>query len=135
MCIVPPSHDKKLYKYSIPPVSAGSDPSTLDLALENCLKQPPKPAFFDKHSSAVLHIDFSSDEKYFQTNCQAGELLFGEIQTLKQEPSASKLADYNNSAFGDDEEVTGTWVSQVGKLVKSLSTRRGTFVSLTVLFS
>ena len=46
---------------------------------------------FDKHSSAVLHVDFSSDGKYFQSNCQAGELLFGSLKDGRQETSASKL--------------------------------------------
>lgn len=47
---------------------------------------------FDKHSSAVLHVDFSSDGFYFQSNCQAGELLFGSLKDGRQETSASKLA-------------------------------------------
>ncbi len=32
---------------------------------------------FNKHSSAVLHFDFSSDSRYFQSNCQAAEVKRG----------------------------------------------------------
>jgi WD40 repeat protein len=49
---------------------------------------------FNKHSSAVLHIDFSKDGMFTQTNCQAGELLFMKLADGKQEPSATKMADY-----------------------------------------
>jgi hypothetical protein len=75
-----------------------------------------KPAIdFNKHSSAVLHVDFSKDEKYTQTNCQAGELLFMDLTTGKQEPSASKLADYHGvPAEADDDDKV--WDSQTCKL-------------------
>eukprot|EP01041_Mallomonas_annulata_P001002 gene1002-1969_t len=56
---------------------------------------------FNKHSSAVLHFDFSVDDDgggggsdtWIQSTCQAYELLFSNARTAKQETSASKLAD------------------------------------------
>ncbi|KAJ1389188.1 WD40-repeat-containing domain protein, partial [Ochromonadaceae sp. CCMP2298] len=91
------SHDKRLYAYE---------------AWGGCLS---KPRFaFNKHSSAVLHLDFSQDGLYFQSNCQASELLFGSQTTGRQETSASKLADYNGLL--DDEYEGRLWASQTCKL-------------------
>jgi microtubule-associated protein-like 6 len=69
---------------------------------------------FNKHSSAVIHIDFSADEKYWQSNCQAGELLFGNVSNGSQETSASKLADYNGQI--EDETPDRVWHTQTCKL-------------------
>jgi len=110
------SHDKKLYVYTIPSYDGGAAPSGEEWT--NCLKKPRY--VFDKHSSAVLHVDFSRDGLFFQTNCQASELLFANAETGKQETSASKLADYNNSCLGereeDDEEAGKVWDTQTCKL-------------------
>lgn len=106
------SHDKRMYAYSVPEIT------TADLAAQDttewnrCLT---KTRFeFNKHSSAVLHFDFSLDGKYFQSNCQASELLFGTLPDGRHETSASKLADYNNQL--DDSEEGKLWASQTCKL-------------------
>jgi WD40 repeat protein len=60
------SHDTKMYFYGIPGIPQGGGP--LGDVWGQCLK---KTKFvFDKHSSAVLHADFSSDGKYMQTDSQ-----------------------------------------------------------------
>jgi hypothetical protein len=78
---------------------------------------------FNKHSSAVLHFDYSRDGLYFQSNCQASELLFGSLVDGRQETSASKLADYNNAIDendGDLDDLEGpagkVWDTQTCKL-------------------
>lgn len=115
------SHDKKMYKYKITP--AALDPSvdlTAVIDLEKCLTAPGgREDAFNKHSSAILHVDFTTDGKYFQTNCQAGELLFGEVETLKQETSATKMADYNDNVHLEEDDSTKKdvrWATQVFKL-------------------
>ena len=94
------SHDKKMYSYTLPQESDNN----IGEEWTNCLKKPK--FIFNKHSSAVIHLDFSSDGRYLQTNCQAAELLFCNAENGKHETSASKLADYNNhvSLHDDDEE-------------------------------
>lgn len=106
------SHDKNMYVFSIP------DNDDFD-TWRDCLSAPKYT--FSKHSSAVLHVDFSSDCKYFMTNCQAGELLFGHLESGVQETSASKLADYNNLPGNDDCDDNGSseqgfWFTQTCKL-------------------
>ena len=60
------SHDKKMYFYDIPCIPQGGGP--FGDVWGQCLK---KTKFvFDKHSSAVLHSDFSNDGKYLQTDSQ-----------------------------------------------------------------
>ena len=60
------SHDKKIYFYDIPGIPQGGGP--FGDVWGQCLK---KTKFvFDKHSSAVLHSDFSNDGKYLQTDSQ-----------------------------------------------------------------
>jgi WD40 repeat protein len=109
------SHDKRLYAYDIPEISSGDvshDASweSWSTCLDRCKYE------FNKHSSAVLHVDFSLDGQYFQSNCQASELLFGAAATGKQETSASKLADYNGQ-LEDDPELEGrVWATQTCKL-------------------
>ena len=80
-------------------------------AWANCLDKPKYQ--FNKHSSAVLHVDFTADGKYFQTNCQASELLFGYPDTGKQETSATKVADYNCD-LGEEDGLQ--WATQTCKL-------------------
>lgn len=115
------SHDKRLYAFALPELSKGDDSDWSDPACDTCLRGKPK-FVFNKHSSAVLHFDFSLDGKYFQSNCQASELLFGHLDSGKQETSASKLADYNNDILGgagDDAEDGGelrVWATQTCKL-------------------
>jgi microtubule-associated protein-like 6 len=100
------SHDKRLYAYTIPDSEPDSDSEFSEWG--NCLKSPS--FVFNKHSSAVLHADFSLDGKYVQTNCQAEELLYLNPETGKQETSASKLADYNGQP--DDDFPGRNWASQ-----------------------
>lgn len=60
------SHDKKMYFYDIPGIPQGG--GSFGDVWGQCLK---KTKFvFDKHSSAVLHSDFSNDGKYLQTDSQ-----------------------------------------------------------------
>ena len=109
------SHDKRLYAFDIPEISSGDASS--DGAWEgwkHCLEKVKYE--FNKHSSAVLHVDFSVDGRYFQTNCQAAELLFGVPDSGKQETSATKVADYNGQ-LEDDPELEGrVWATQTCKL-------------------
>ena len=104
------SHDQKLYMYDVPS----------DHHADSWAKSLKKPAFppYKKHSSAITHFDFSQDEYYLQSNCQAYELLFMRLrghddkQLGTQEPSASKVADYN----GKDEpgKKWATWTCTLG---------------------
>lgn len=109
------SHDKRLYSFDIPEISSGD--ASNDAQWESWAHCLNKPKFeFNKHSSAVLHVDFSLDCKYFQTNCQAAELLFGSPDTGKQETSATKLADYNGQQEDDPELEGRQWATQTCKL-------------------
>jgi microtubule-associated protein-like 6 len=62
---------------------------------------------FTKHSSAVLHFDFNRDGTYFQSNCQAGELLFGHLQ---QDSTTGEIEPVNRKKFnsGVKQEVNST---------------------------
>ena len=60
------SHDKKMYFHGIPGIPQGGGP--FGDAWGQCLKKAK--FIFDKHSSAVLHADFSNDSKYMQTDSQ-----------------------------------------------------------------
>ncbi|RYH15134.1 hypothetical protein EON65_32265, partial [archaeon] len=66
---------------------------------------------FDKHSSAILQFDCTIDEMYLQSVDRGGDLLFYDLTKQRQEPSASKLADYNG-ALGGEDEVGRQWASQ-----------------------
>lgn len=59
------SHDKKMYFYDIPVLPSGE---IYGSEWGSCLKKTK--FIFDKHSSAVLHFDFSTDGKYLQTDSQ-----------------------------------------------------------------
>ena len=64
------SNDKKMYFYGIPGIPQGGGP--FGDVWGQCLK---KTKFvFDKHSSAVLHADFSCDGKYMQTDSQVRQV-------------------------------------------------------------
>ena len=108
------SHDKKMYAYSIPPLSKG-DVNEIKWSLpewKDCLTAGRLKYAFDKHSSAILHFDFTLDGKYFQTNCQAGELLFGLLESGVHEKSATKVADYNGQLEDTPESEGRLWASQ-----------------------
>ena len=60
------SHDKKLYFYDVPGIPQGG--SAFGDVWGQCLRNTK--FVFDKHSSAVLHSDFSNDGKYLQTDSQ-----------------------------------------------------------------
>lgn len=64
------SHDKKIYFYDLPNFNSGECVSEWI----DCLKK--EKFVFDKHSSAVLHTDFSSDGKYLQTDSQVLLLVY-----------------------------------------------------------
>ena len=73
------SHDKKMYFYDIPNIPNISNNSNENLfggnEWVNCMK---KTKFvFDKHSSAVLHSDFTLDGKYLQTDSQVRYRRYG----------------------------------------------------------
>ena len=70
------SHDKKIYFYEIPDAPSeegGSGSNSYGSEWANCLKNTK--FIFDKHSSAVLHLDFSLDGKYLQTDSQVRTIL------------------------------------------------------------
>ena len=66
------THDKKMYFYDIPNMfnnSSNFNENSLDKSeWENCMREAK--FIFDKHSSAVLHCDYSLDGKYLQTDSQ-----------------------------------------------------------------
>ena len=41
------------------------------------------------HKSSILSLDWSKDGKYIRSNCEAYELLFFDLQTMKQDPSGA----------------------------------------------
>ena len=84
------SHDKRFYAYKVTPGALG-----------DTFKK--EKYVFNKHSSAVLHIDFTADGKFVQSTCQAGELLFSDPETGKQETSATKLAEYHGVVEDSDK--------------------------------
>lgn len=106
------SHDKRLYVYNVP----------ADVESEDAWREAFRynKYIFNKHSSAITHFDFSEDEQYFQTNCQAYELLFGEAATGKQKTSATELRNYNAPVNGDSEEYWSTWTCTLGWPVQSI---------------
>jgi WD40 repeat protein len=108
------SHDKRLYVYNVP----------ADVESPGAWKEAFKHVkyAFNKHSSAITHFDFSEDEQYFQTNCQAYELLFGEAATGKQKTSATELRDYNAPTSRDSEEYWSTWTCTLGWPVQGIWT-------------
>lgn len=115
------SHDKRLYAFDIPytarEVDGGNNARRAAIdenqwaAWSTCLDK--EKYQFNKHSSAVLHVDFTADGRYFQTNCQAAELLFGYPETGKQETSATKVAEYNCD-LGEEDGLQ--WATQTCKL-------------------
>ena len=89
------SHDKHIYMFDVP---------------EDTRLVEKEKFIFNKHSSAVLHVDFSEDGEYLQSNCQAYELLFMHTHTGKQETKATNLADLNLAL--DEEGSTNHWSTQ-----------------------
>jgi WD40 repeat protein len=107
------SHDCKLRGYTLPSMLSG-DIFSKDFHWDEyntILGQTP--AFiFDKHSSTITHFDCTIDGMYLQSNDLGNELLFYDLSKRKQEPSASKLADYNGQ-LDDNEGYEGKlWASQ-----------------------
>ena len=88
------SHDKHIYMFDI------AEDATIVKEKFN----------FNKHSSAVLHMDFSDDGAFLQSNCQAYELLFMHTDSGKQETKATSLADLNLAP--DEESSTRQWATQ-----------------------
>ena len=72
------SHDKKMYFYDIPNIQnnlSNLNENSFDKnEWENCMKETK--FIFDKHSSAVLHSDYSLDGKYLQTDSQVRSIVF-----------------------------------------------------------
>ena len=108
------SHDKRLYAFALPELRRDASDEGQWAAWAHCLDRPKYE--FNKHSSAVLHVDFTLDGKYFQTNCQAAELLFGHPDSGQQETSASRVADYNGDLEDDAELEQRQWATQTCKL-------------------
>lgn len=104
------SHDKKLYVYSVPNNNTSDE-------WKSTFKKPKY--IFNKHSSAILHIDFTADEKYFQTNCQAYELLFGDATTGTQKTSATELSVYHGQVVEPDQQWS-TWTCTLGWPVQGI---------------
>ncbi len=100
------SHDKRMYVYIVNKSLS---------ALESRELISDDVYVFDKHSSAVLHADFTFDSQYIQTNCQAGELLFVDLHNRSQLTSLSKIANYNNVIDLDpknDSHIGEFWDTQ-----------------------
>eukprot|EP01040_Poterioochromonas_malhamensis_P009806 gene9806-10650_t len=96
-------HDSKIHGYAIPTVQSGNILQYSQWGeWERNLSLPH--FIFNKHSSAILHFDCSTDSNYLQSNDIGNELLFFDLSKFKQEPSASKLADYNNYHIYNEEE-------------------------------
>jgi WD40 repeat protein len=105
-------HDRKIYFYKASP-SAGDGEGQQSIWKESSLKKAQH--VFQKHSSAVLHIDFSSDGNCWQSCCQAGDLLYGNVTSGIHETSATKFAPFNN-APGHEDEHPSTWSTHSSKL-------------------
>lgn len=122
------SHSKQLYIYNIPKEQDGSVSVAPDRWKKTFSEKKGAGRFkpFNKHSSAITHFDFSSDEKYFQSNCQAYELLFGVLENGKQQTKATELAVYNQDLNydGDDDDIGGrswsTWTCTLGWPVQGI---------------
>jgi microtubule-associated protein-like 6 len=113
--LVAGSHDKKLYSFGLPKdLPSNIDAEDWGSEWTDCLKTLKPVKVFDKHSSAVLHIDFSLDGLFMQTNCQAAELLFSHAESLNQETSATKMAEYNGQL--EDATPARVWATQTCKL-------------------
>jgi len=136
------AHDKHLYFYDMP------DEAGWLSEWESCLEEPI--AVYNKHSSAITAFDFNVDGSYFQSNCQAGELLYACISSpdddkdnydghgggatspttpmnmkssgkinnsttsksksiVKQETSATRMADFNGVALADPDTDYVAW--------------------------
>lgn len=95
------SHDKKLYVYRVDS-NHWSETFNKDKYVLN------------KHSSSVVHMDFSADELFLQTTCQAGELLFSNCETGKQETSATKMAEYHGTDGVAEKRYWSTMTSTLG---------------------
>ena len=104
------SHDKNLYLYDLPNPWSNHSQSLPEESWSDVLVRPDY--IYKKHSSAVLNFDFNGNGTSFQSNCQAGELLYGTFinDKVEQETSATKMAQYNGV-----REVDGDphfWASQ-----------------------
>lgn len=101
-------HDCKIHGFSLPVISSGNILSSPPSTWEEWEKMLKLPTFvLNKHSSSIIHFDCSNDSAYIQSNDIGNELLFFDLGKFKQEPSASKLADYNNHHIFNEEETVG----------------------------
>jgi WD40 repeat protein len=121
--LVAGGHDCKITGYQLPLLNSGDMKHP---HWDDWKKSLEVPFFvFNKHSSCITHLDISNDSCYLQSNDLGNELLFFDLTKFKQEPSASKLADYNNHHIynsheedddGEDgpggDEGTKLWASQ-----------------------
>jgi len=122
------SHSKQLYMYNIPKESDGSISTVPDRWKKAFAQNKGGGKFkpFNKHSSAITHFDFSNDEKYFQSNCQAYELLFGIMENGKQQTKSSELAVYCQDPNYEDDDVSAgktswsTWTCTLGWPVQGI---------------
>jgi WD40 repeat protein len=121
--LVAGGHDCKITGYQLPSINSGD--IMKHPHWDDWKKSLEVPLFvFNKHSSCITHLDMSNDSCYLQSNDLGNELLFFDLTKFKQEPSASKLADYNNHHIyntnedgdGDDGQGGGEgaklWASQ-----------------------
>jgi len=95
------THDKNLYFYDLPNKYNEHEEVHLhgDSAFKHVLENP---YVFKKHSSAITNFDFNGDGTKFQSNCQAGELLYGDLaararasRDVTQITKATEMAQYN----------------------------------------
>jgi len=85
------------------------------------------------HKSSITAIDWSKDSKFIRSNCEAYELLFFNIESMKQEPSGATMTKdlewaTQNTKIGwsvtgvfpkgvDGTHVNGVCMSENGKLI------------------
>jgi WD40 repeat protein len=99
-------HDRNIYFYDLPNIDELMDSTSDEKASSHLyagvLSSPSY--LYKKHSSAIINFDFSLDGTAFQSNCQAGELLFGAFvqdgadpdrYKVVQKTSATEMAQYN----------------------------------------
>ena len=112
------AHDKHLYFYDLPNRDAEGVTQEMhvhgDEAFKNVLDNP---FTFNKHSSAIINFDFNGDGSKFQSNCQAGELLYGDVIPgkngsghVKQITKATEMAQYNG--VRDEDGDPNFWCAQ-----------------------
>jgi microtubule-associated protein-like 6 len=123
-------HDAHLYMFNLPDFemyTEGLKSESCGVEWKSCLDTC---AVFKKHSATVTHFDFNIDGTYFQSNCAAGELLFGQtigedhddhdgaVTSITHITRSSRMAEFNGvydptpTDDGEDNIANSKWASQ-----------------------